>query len=143
MIESKRKIALDMSIPNSRIQAQNNRKHIDALNARYRDLQASPNYNPNAAKKTPLRHAFLSAVKQRRADSTKNRKKYAKYLASQAWQAKKIEVIAKRGRHCELCSTYTAKKIDVHHLSYQRVGHELDSDLQVLCDACHCMQHGM
>lgn len=33
------------------------------------------------------------------------------------------------------------KDIHVHHLTYERMGHELDSDLMVLCEVCHDKVH--
>jgi len=34
------------------------------------------------------------------------------------------------------------KGLEVHHLSYRRLGNELLSDLIVLCVGCHKKQHG-
>lgn len=32
-------------------------------------------------------------------------------------------------------------RFDVHHLTYERLGEELDGDLELLCHACHNLEH--
>ena len=36
-----------------------------------------------------------------------------------------------------------AYRLEVHHLTYERVGHEHPDDLIVLCPACHAAAHGL
>ena len=36
-----------------------------------------------------------------------------------------------------------AYRLEVHHLSYARLGRELPDDLIVLCPACHAIAHGL
>jgi 5-methylcytosine-specific restriction endonuclease McrA len=59
------------------------------------------------------------------------------YLASPQWAAKKAEVYASRPSCCECCGTFGCGPLEVHHLTYERLGHELMSDLQILCADCH------
>ena len=33
-------------------------------------------------------------------------------------------------------------RLEVHHLTYERAGHERLEDLQTLCHLCHCREHG-
>ena len=71
---------------------------------------------------------------------------YRQYVIenSPEWQSKKQQKYCENKKfnggkiYCELC--YTERPIlgfDVHHLTYERLGRELLSDLQVLCHDCH------
>jgi predicted HNH restriction endonuclease len=64
---------------------------------------------------------------------------YADYLASPQWQARREMTIAAYGNRCALC--YAEGPIDVHHRTYDRLGHELPSDLVALCSTCHEAYH--
>ncbi len=71
-----------------------------------------------------------------------NKKQYRKYLKSGKWKAIRKRLFKVRGRKCEKCGSKS--KIHVHHLTYERVGgNELGSDLQVLCELHHNIEHGM
>lgn len=61
---------------------------------------------------------------------------YGAYIKSPPWQrtAKKIKEM--RGYVCKRCD-YAGWDVEVHHLTYERLGHELLSDLEVLCKPCH------
>lgn len=64
---------------------------------------------------------------------------YAAYLQSEHWKLFRISILAKRGAICENCRNH--RQVELHHLSYQRLGWELDSDIRVLCKPCHRDQH--
>jgi hypothetical protein len=67
---------------------------------------------------------------------------YHDYLASPNWEARKIILFATRfeGRPCcERCETH--RQLHVHHITYTRIGHELNADLIVLCAVCHLAVH--
>ena len=66
---------------------------------------------------------------------------YAAYLRSPWWRARRAETIALRGGCCEVCWRPDVK-LEAHHLTYERLGAELDTDLAVLCRACHAAVHG-
>ena len=66
--------------------------------------------------------------------------KYQQYLLSDWWKTRKKKKIVSVGCKCELCSVSDIP-LHVHHLTYARVGAELDEDLQVLCEPCHKAQH--
>lgn len=117
------------------------RDKLDKLKARYSNLEASPGYNPHARPITNLQHCYLNAIGERNAHAKQRQRKYGGYLQSPAWKAKRIEILAKRGVACERCQS--AREIQVHHLTYARVGKELDSDLAVLCENCHRQEHGL
>ena len=61
---------------------------------------------------------------------------YYEYIASREWALIKNKVKARADGACERCCQKTAR-IQVHHLTYERLGRELMSDLQGLCPACH------
>ena len=54
--------------------------------------------------------------------------KYAEYIVSDLWFAKRKEIISQRGSKCEICGS--TKKIHVHHKTYARMGNEKPEDLQ-------------
>jgi 5-methylcytosine-specific restriction endonuclease McrA len=62
------------------------------------------------------------------------RAKYNAYMRSEDWQRMRNYMFALRGYRCEWCD---APATDVHHRTYERLGHELPIDLQVLCRQCH------
>lgn len=72
-------------------------------------------------------------------------REYRTYLESEAWRERKQALFNARGRRCERCGVRAGQRYDnlkpiilhVHHLTYIRLGHELDSDLQILCGPCH------
>lgn len=61
------------------------------------------------------------------------------YLRSRHWRTLRREKIADVGYKCQRCKT--RERLDVHHLTYSRLGHERLSDLKVLCRACHQKEH--
>ena len=60
---------------------------------------------------------------------------YNQYLASPEWNSKKIRVRARDYGRCQLCRSNSF--LDVHHLTYNRVGDEALFDLVTLCRHCH------
>lgn len=65
--------------------------------------------------------------------------RYSVYIESAAWRAKREKLFAARGKKCEYCKS--TKNIQVHHLTYKRLGREWLQDLQVLCVTCHKAIH--
>jgi len=55
-------------------------------------------------------------------------------MRSEEWQCMRNYMFTLRGYRCEWCD---APATDVHHRTYERLGHELPIDLQVLCRECH------
>lgn len=69
---------------------------------------------------------------------------YADYLCTDHWIAKRDEALQVSGNRCCRCNRREGESIgritlrlEVHHLTYERRGAELLSDLQVLCNLCH------
>lgn len=72
----------------------------------------------------------------------KNMKNYQAYLNSETWKHKRNKFLRKRNRRnrCKLCFGYGP--VDVHHVTYARVGgRELSKDLKALCRDCHQFVH--
>jgi hypothetical protein len=67
------------------------------------------------------------------------KKYYDLYLATDKWRGFKNSIISKRGFNCELCSS--KKNIQVHHLTYERLGNEMPEDVMILCKKCHEKAH--
>jgi 5-methylcytosine-specific restriction endonuclease McrA len=70
---------------------------------------------------------------------------YRAYIASPAWQAVRQRKFAQVGRRCQKCRRWwhqlrRGEWLEVHHLTYDRLFHELLRDLQVLCNTCHAKE---
>lgn len=63
---------------------------------------------------------------------------YHAYLRSPEWQVIRRLALERDGG-CVVC--YRADRLDVHHRTYERLGHELLSDVTVLCRDCHAKHH--
>lgn len=60
---------------------------------------------------------------------------YNQYLESEEWQQKRSMVLKRANWICEGCGKNRANQ--VHHLTYERVGHEMLFDLVAICKDCH------
>lgn len=65
---------------------------------------------------------------------------YEAYLRSSEWKALREQVFRRCSEVCELCEEAAAE--EVHHLTYERIGHEELSDLMGVCKPCHELIHG-
>ena len=71
-----------------------------------------------------------------------NKRQYAAYLQTPHWQAAKRRKLSSVDWRCESCGAeWGTTALDVHHLTYERLGREKDEDLRVLCRACHQETH--
>ena len=61
------------------------------------------------------------------------------YLQSPEWKALKQAKLWRAGNKCQLCKSTT--NLHLHHLTYDRLGNELLTDLVLLCSVCHQAQH--
>lgn len=69
---------------------------------------------------------------------------YKNYLKTSHWKFKRIEIYRKYDRRCTKCGkAIQLRDANVHHLTYDRVGNEEDSDLTLLCIKCHKEVHGI
>ncbi len=65
--------------------------------------------------------------------------RYEEYHLSPEWKTLKTKVIKRAKYTCEGCGE--ADKLEVHHLTYERIGEELMIDLVALCFVCHKKAH--
>lgn len=77
--------------------------------------------------------------------SEEQREFYTAYLASPAWRAWRASRLALAGNRCEFdldgVRCVRIVSLEVHHETYERLGHEQDSDLTVLCWFHHQLEH--
>ena len=113
---------------------QNGFQASDEIVSMTRDgYRPSSHYKTRSKKHKPLK---------KKPPKTEHHKAYLVYITSPEWYAFKATVIQLRGNKCERCDA-TAKetRIDLHHLTYARLFHELPEDVQLCCRACHMKIH--
>lgn len=76
------------------------------------------------------------------------RAEYADYLLSKHWQRTRARALYMAQNRCQspLCwlqRSPAQHRVEVHHLTYERLGREWADDLIVLCVECHRRQHGL
>jgi phage terminase large subunit GpA-like protein len=64
---------------------------------------------------------------------------YKRYLRSNAWAIRKNAYYRRFNRQCAACGSW--KRIQLHHVSYENLGHEPDQGLVPLCRADHVNAH--
>lgn len=73
-------------------------------------------------------------------DLTERQREYREvYLRSEHWRETRAAALERAEHRCQVCNT--TKQLDVHHRTYERLGHEGAGDLTVLCRACHDLFH--
>lgn len=65
---------------------------------------------------------------------------YHKYLFSEHWRSFRERAFEFYGKKCADCGTEEGR-IEVHHLTYERLGKEELEDVVVLCHDCHMKRH--
>jgi len=65
---------------------------------------------------------------------------YTDYLQTAHWRETRKRKLMAVGCKCERCNNY--RNLEVHHLTYDRLGDERMDDLEVLCPDCHRKAHG-
>lgn len=70
--------------------------------------------------------------------------KYREYISSAQWRRVASAAVERAGGKCQRCgiSKWT-QKLEVHHLTYERFGREMPSDLLVVCRDCHQVEDGI
>lgn len=63
---------------------------------------------------------------------------YYRYLETRTWKVRAAR--AKRWGICARCGLAT-DRLDAHHLTYDRLGDERQSDIVALCRSCHAHEH--
>jgi len=67
---------------------------------------------------------------------------YKAYLLSNEWKQIRIDLLTIRGNKCERCNK-KSNRLQVHHLTYERIYNENQEDLILLCGICHQKAHGL
>lgn len=65
---------------------------------------------------------------------------YREYLQTPEWQDRRMRAMKRAGFRCQVCNAYGVR-LNVHHRTYERRGHEDDRDLITLCEDCHAIFH--
>lgn len=65
--------------------------------------------------------------------------RYSEYLRSPEWIRKRNAVLKRDGYQCQGC--LSARATQAHHLTYERVFHEMLFDLIAVCGPCHERLH--
>src|SRR5690349_728732 len=69
-----------------------------------------------------------------------NKSEYAEYLRTSHWREVRDRFCAvPANQQCSVCGT--PNNLDLHHLTYERLGHEELTDLVRLCHKCHFTAH--
>ena len=66
---------------------------------------------------------------------------YDEYLRSPYWRQLRQRILARAKGRCERCRA--VRDLQVHHLTYVRLGCELETDLEAACARCHEASHGV
>ena len=64
---------------------------------------------------------------------------YNEYLKTDGWQTRRLKALDRAGNRCQVCNS--TDRPEVHHRTYERLGHERAADLIVLCRHCHQLFH--
>lgn len=65
---------------------------------------------------------------------------YQLYLKSDHWICFRRRIATVKSR-CRGCHVKAGRRLDVHHITYERLGAEIDSDVICLCRDCHAKVH--
>lgn len=64
---------------------------------------------------------------------------YWEYIKSDLWKQRRYAALERADFRCELCGE--TDNLNVHHLTYERLGNEDPHDLMVICGGHHWMEH--
>lgn len=70
------------------------------------------------------------------------REKYNAVISSKRWRKLREKFLARHDSKCDRCgwkkTTWDrSRTIDLHHKTYERLGEEIDADLELVCSVCH------
>lgn len=78
-------------------------------------------------------------ARARKRIAAKKKVDYQEYLLSDHWEKMRRRALYHDGYKCADCMT--AETLQIHHLSYLRIGHERMTDLITVCESCHLARH--
>jgi hypothetical protein len=64
---------------------------------------------------------------------------YAEYLRSRHWRRFRVEYKKARPWQCAIC--HDSDRLELHHVTYERLGQERLDDVRPLCQVCHSTLH--
>lgn len=64
---------------------------------------------------------------------------YEVYIRSESWRQKRLQVLRRARGICERCNEWPV--VNVHHITYERLGDERLEDLLGVCICCHDLLH--
>lgn len=96
-------------------------------------------YAKNVQAAEAMRAGKLRLCDACRRNGGRPRPAYSEYLKSAGWQTRRAAALKRAGHRCQVCNG--DKRLEVHHRTYERLGHERAADLVVLCRDCHQLFH--
>jgi hypothetical protein len=84
--------------------------------------------------------AVAEIFEPRHRDPILSKLPYEDYLKTPHWLVTRSEALMRAGFQCRRCYA-EGVRLDVHHISYERLGRESMDDLIVLCGQCHAAAH--
>lgn len=102
---------------------------------------ASPRKLHRKEKRRKERRERKANRRNRREGRPSRYAEYVAYINSPEWRVFRLTIFALRGRRCERCGDDGSGIREVHHLTYENLGHEKPEDVQVLCVECHHLAH--
>ncbi len=76
---------------------------------------------------------------KRRGKATARTRRYQAYMRSPEWRKLRKRILERDGYKCLLCGE---EATEVHHLNYDRFGHEQETDLIAVCHDCNQAERG-
>jgi len=124
--------------------AKKNGDRLRALSLEYSSRAVDPKelrprsrrYNPFRAPRKRRHQRFDPEKRQ------SYKAKYEAYINSKQWTKFRERVLRRRGSNCEDCHLLCVNP-DLHHITYDRLFHEREGDVAVLCQTCHKTRHGL
>lgn len=68
--------------------------------------------------------------------------RYKEYLNSGEWKHLRDKKLKQAKYTCDGCGEQY-RPLEIHHMTYERIGNELLTDLIALCTICHKKAHGL
>lgn len=106
---------------------------------RYCDECGAPFQSKNAAAARMMTAGKLRVCPACQRAGARTQLPYSDYLKTAWWQMRRAKALTEGGHKCRICADTAA--LEVHHNTYERLGHERAADLVVLCRACHQLFH--
>jgi len=105
------------------------------------DQQASSNNKPLRSEYVPPAIRSAPAARSCTPEEIQQLKAlpYRAYLSTPWWRQRRNAALRIAGYACQRCGV--KRELEVHHTSYQRLGEEIDTDLEVVCRGCHVGHH--